>query len=190
MNPIPDELTLDRTQMNQRLPDNAWSLEEIRQVCLFACLLAMGILLNVTESLILPRGFPVRLGLANLSILCGLYLLRWQDLFLLVAFRVLVTSLLFGSFFQLSMWLALAGGFAGVAMMAPLFYWGKGTFSIIGVSLMGSAAHMSAQIGVFAVLFAPAVLRLYAAFLALAILSGLVIGILMLQIERRILLQK
>jgi len=163
-----------------------WSLEEVRAMVLFACLLALGIVLNTVEGIILPRGWPVRLGLANLSVLCGLYLLRGKDLFLLVFFRVVVTSLIFGYFFQLPMWLGLGGGMAGVAAMVGVFRWHNRVFSMVGVSLCGAAAHMSAQLCLFALLLAPGVLRLYPVFLLLAMAGGLLVGGLMVQIERRL----
>lgn len=163
-----------------------WPLQDVRRVVLFACLLALGIVLNVAEGMILPRGWPVRLGLANLSILCGLFLLRSRDLFLLAFFRVMVTSLLFGFFFQLPMWLSLGGGLASVAAMAAAFRGYGKVFSIVGISLLGAAAHMSAQVGLFALLFAPSVLELYPVFLAVALLGGLVVGGLMIPIQRRL----
>ena len=167
-----------------------WSLKEVRATVLFACLLALGIVLNTLEGIILPRGWPVRLGLANLSILCGLFLLRGRDLFLLAFFRVVITALIFGFFFQLPMWLGLGGGLASVAAMLAAFRWHRRTFSIVGISLIGAAVHMSVQLGLFALLFAPGVLRLYPVFLILAMAGGLLVGGLMVQIERRLALGK
>lgn len=163
-----------------------WPLQEVREMVLFGCLLGLGIVLNTVEGIILPRGWPVRLGLANLSVLCGLFLLRGRELFLLVFFRVMVTALLFGFFFQLPMWLGLGGGLASVAAMVGAFRWYRQVFSIVGISLIGAAAHMSAQLGLFALLFAPDVLRLYPLFLLFALLGGLLVGGLMVPIQRRL----
>ena len=110
--------------------------------------------------------------------------------FLLVFFRVLVTALLFGFFFQLPMWLGLGGGLASVAAMLGAFRGYGRFFSIIGISLIGAAAHMSAQLGLFALVFAPGVLGLYPVFLLFALLGGLLVGGLMLPIQRRLALER
>ncbi len=106
----------------------AWPREEVRNLVRFSSLLALGILLNTLESLILPRGWPVRLGLANLSLMCGLFLLRPRDLFLLAAFRVIISSLILGYFFQLPMWLGLAGGVAATTVMEAAYAVHRGVF--------------------------------------------------------------
>jgi len=164
----------------------AWPREEIRNRVRFSTLLALGILLNTLESLILPRGWPIRLGLANLSLMCGLFLLRPRDLFLLAAFRVIVSSLIFGYFFQLPMWLGLAGGMAATTVMEAAYAVHRGVFSWVGISLLGAAAHASAQLGLFAWWFAPSVWGLFPWFLALSLLGGLLMGLLMMGIERRL----
>ncbi len=163
-----------------------WSAEEIQRLVRFSTLLALGLLLNTLESLILPRGWPIRLGLANLGLMCGLFLLRPKDLFLLAAFRVIVSSLIFGYFFQLPMWLGLAGGLSAAAVMEAAFAVRRGVFSWVGISLLGAAAHATTQLGLFAWWFAPAVWSLYPWFLALSLMSGLLMGLLMLGIERRL----
>lgn len=163
-----------------------WPREEVRDLVRFSTLLALGIMLNTLESLILPRGWPVRLGLANLSMMCGLFFLRPRDLFLLAAFRVIISSLIFGYFFQLPMWLGLAGGLSAAVVMEAAFAAGRGVFSWVGVSLLGAAAHATAQLGLFAWWFAPSVWSLYPWFLTLSLLGGLLMGGLMLGIERRL----
>jgi len=163
-----------------------WSFDEVRLLTRFACLLALGIALNTLEGMVLPRGWPVRLGLANLSILCGLYLLRWRDLVTLSVLRVLITALIFGTFFHLSMWLGLAGGLASVLVMGLSYRIRGRALSMIGISMLGAAAHISAQLALFAFFFAPGILRFLPLFLALGSVGGLVIGSLMIQIERRL----
>lgn len=113
---------------------------------LIALLTALAITLMAVERLI-PVFIAVpgiKLGLANVVTLTSLYLLTWRDSLTIVLLRVLLGSLILGSFsaFMFSM----GGALLAFAVMAMLIRFLPKMFSTVGVSISGAVAHNIGQL--------------------------------------------
>ena len=108
-----------------------------------------------------------RLGLANLSVLAGLYLLGPGPAAVLCLLKILLSTFLFGN--ALSFFYALAGGILSFAVMALL----TRRCSVVFVSVMGGMFHNIGQIAVAAAVMETAGLLGY---LPLLLLCGVGAG--------------
>ena len=137
-------------------------------------LTALAMIFSYVEALIpINAGIPgIKLGLANLVVLTGLYYLSPSEVFLVNVCRILLTGFLFGS--GMSILYSLAGGVLSFFVMLLLIR--LDLFSPIGVSACGGAAHNTAQL-----LTACLVLGSSAplAYLPVLLLAGTASGILM-----------
>ncbi len=148
-----------------------------KKVATCAVLVALAMIFSYIEAILpIPFGVPgVKLGLANLVVVTGFYILRPGEVFLVSAVRILLSSLLFGN--TLSLLYSLAGGILSFFVMLGLKHV-KG-FSVAGVSLAGGVAHNIGQIAVAAwVVKNTAVLYYLPALTAAGVAAGLLMGIL------------
>ena len=104
-----------------------------------AMLVALAMIFSYVESLIpINFGIPgMKLGVANLVTVTGLYFLELPEVFLVVVMRILLTGFLFGN--GMSIVYSLAGGILSFLVMA-LMKRLKG-FSVAGVSIAGGVSH-------------------------------------------------
>ncbi len=155
----------------------------VRMLALLSMMTALALVLSWVEA-ILPfqPGLPgVKLGLANLIIVCVLCRLGTRPAILVDAARVLLSGLLFGGPF--STLYSLAGAAASLAAMSLLFRVnhkrkasGKTeSFSLYGISMTGGVFHNLGQL-VVAILFISNVNLVY--YFPVMILSGIAAGIL------------
>ncbi|MBD3348860.1 MAG: heptaprenyl diphosphate synthase [Candidatus Eisenbacteria bacterium] len=144
----------------------------------FGLLLAAALVLHVLERFI-PTPFPfVRLGLSNVATLLVIFSLGACDAILIAVLRVTVGSLIAGTFLGPGFSFALVGGLAAAVAMAAFHRAASPPLGVVGVSLIGAAAHNIAQLAVLGALYtgaAPA-MRLLPAGLLLAAATGLVTG--------------
>lgn len=114
-----------------------------RRAALFGLLLALTIALGWLERLIPVDAaiYGAKLGLANLVVLCGLYLfsLRWAAVLTLL--KILLTGLLFGSGYSLIF--SFAGGALSFLVMALCKRWGR---SMVFTSVAGGVFHNLGQL--------------------------------------------
>lgn len=125
--------------------------------------------------MLLPIPFPVpgmKLGVANLVIVTGLYVLRPQEVAAISLIRIVLSAFLFGT--MMSFWYSLAGGALSFLVMCGVKKL-KG-FSAVGVSVSGGVAH---NIGQFAVAAAVIQNRMVFTYLPPLILAGTLTGLLM-----------
>lgn len=144
-----------------------------------ALLVAAGLALFVFESL-MPRPLPwVKPGLAQIATLIALYLWGWQEAVLVVVARVLLGSLLTGSFASPAFWLALPAGVAAAVVMALVRCAGGGAVGMAGVSVIGALVHNLVQLLLIRALWAPGPGLLYLLPLVWlpAVLTGLLVGL-------------
>ena len=120
-------------------------------------------------------GIPgVKLGLANLIIVTGLYKMRLSEVFLLSVVRVVLSGFIFGNYF--SILYSLAGGILSLTVMALLKK--AGGFSVIGISIAGGTFHNIGQLVVAMLVVETFSVIYYVPVLLLAgTLTGLVIGV-------------
>ena len=137
-------------------------------------LTALAMIFSYVESFIpLNFGIPgIKLGLANLVVLTGLYYLKPGEVFMISICRILLTGFLFGS--GMSIVYSLAGGL--LSFLAMLVLVKRQLLSRIGVSAVGAVMHNFGQI-----LAACAILHSFALiyYLPALIVSGVVTGVLM-----------
>ena len=154
----------------------AWS---VRRVTRLGFLASMGTALFVLESLVpLPLPF-LKVGLANISTLITLIISGPVDALIVVFLRVLVGSLVTGSFFGPSFILAMSAGIVSAAVMGGVRAAAGKSFGPVGVSLAGSSAHVLTQIAIVAFVYVRngAVVHLLPVLLVTALAGGLVVGI-------------
>jgi heptaprenyl diphosphate synthase len=145
---------------------------------LLALLAAAGVSLFVAESFVpLPLPF-LKLGFANVSTLLALLAFGFPAALGVAFVRILAGALLTGTLFGPGFLLSLAGGLSATCVMGGAKAVTGRMFGPVGLSLLGSAAHVTAQLLVVAELFtgSAVVLSLLPLLLGSAFAGGLVVG--------------
>ncbi len=115
------------------------------KLVLLSLLTAVALVLSYIES-VLPPLYPavpgIKMGIANIVILVGLYLFSVKEALVISLIRIFVAALLFGN--AMSMIYSLAGAILSLVVMVIL----KKTnlFSVIGVSVTGAVFHNAGQV--------------------------------------------
>lgn len=144
-------------------------------------LVALAMIFSYIEVLIpISIGIPgVKLGLANLVIVIGLYLCSGGEVFLISLVRILLMGFLFGN--SMSLAYSLAGGILSFGMMWMAKKWLK--LSVIGVSIVGGVFHNVGQLAAAAfTLQNPAVAAYLPVLLVAGVVTGMGIGVVSKQI--------
>ena len=142
-----------------------------------AMLVALAMIFSYVESLIpINFGIPgMKLGVANLVTVAGLYFLELPEVFLVVVMRILLTGFLFGN--GMSIIYSLAGGILSLLMMVVIKR--INGFSVIGVSIIGGVSHNIGQIIVASIVVENLKLVYYLPALLIAgAVTGFIMGIL------------
>lgn len=153
-----------------------------RKLANMAMLVALAMIFSYVESLIpINFGIPgMKLGVANLVTVTGLYFLELPEVFLVVVMRILLTDFLFGN--GMSIIYSLAGGILSFLVMA-LMKRLKG-FSVAGVSIAGGVSHNIGQIIVASIVVENLKLVYY---LPALLIAGTVTGFVMGMISKKLL---
>jgi len=123
------------------------------RVARLGMLLGVALALYAVDSAI-PSPFPfLRMGLANIATLIALVTLGFADALAVTVLRVVIASLVVGTFFGPAFGLAMAGGVAGAVGMGLAAKYALPPLSVVGVSVVGAALHNLAQLGVLAWLY-------------------------------------
>ena len=148
---------------------------KVKHITRYAILLALAIVVNWVEHLVpLPFVPGVKLGLANaIGILC-LYYLGRKAYATFGLLRVLLSSLLFGTFFGTSFWIALGGTILATITTLLLSSYTKS--SIYGISMGAAVMHGFGQIIVVSILYQTVYMLSYELILTV---TGLISGLLM-----------
>ncbi len=147
-----------------------------KRVARMGILTALAMVFSYVEVLIpFSFGIPgVKLGVANLVVLTGLYLLQPQEVFLISLVRILLMGVLFGN--AASLFYSIAGGALSFCVM--LISKKSGWFSAIGVSAAGGVSHNLGQLIAAMVVLGSKKIGYYFPVLILAgIVTGVLIGI-------------
>lgn len=70
----------------------------------------------------------------------------WKDSFYVVLLRVLIGSLLGGTFLGITFFMSLSGGITSAAVMKLVYKRYCCAVSLVGISIVGSVVHVIAQI--------------------------------------------
>jgi len=143
-----------------------------------AWLTALGITIHIAES-VLPSPLPgVKPGLANVVTVVALLEYGWATAAWVALLRVLIGSLLIGTFLSPTFILSLAGAVASLTVLR-LASWlpGRG-FGPVGYCLVAAMAHMAAQFLTAYTVFIPhdGLFHLLPVLMTAAVLFGLVSG--------------
>lgn len=150
----------------------------VHKMTLLAILIAGAIVIGVLESFIPSIGIPgVKLGLSNIVILIVLYELGIWEAALVSLSRVLIVSLIRGTFLSMGFVMSLSGAVLSLGIMI-LFYLVIRKFSVIGVSVVGALFHVFGQIAVAMLYLSTAYILYYLPVIALsAIITGVIVGV-------------
>ena len=151
-------------------------MSKVRRWTVIAMLLAMAIVLSIAESFI-PIFIPgVKLGLANVIILIMLYEFKSTEAFLVQLLRIVIASLLRGTFLGPQFAMSIAGGL--LAFIVMLLFTRIKIFTPLGVSAAGAIAHSTGQILAVMWLIGVGAVMYYLPFIMLlSLLTGILSGI-------------
>jgi heptaprenyl diphosphate synthase len=156
-----------------------------REDYLIAGLAALAIVIHIAESA-LPTPLPgAKPGLANVITVAALLLYGWRAAIWVSLLRVLVGSILIGSFLTPTFVLSLSGAIAAMTAIGLGYLLSARSLGPVGYSLLGAMAHMAGQFYAAYLLFIPhpALFRLLPVLMTLAVgfglLSGLIVNAMM-----------
>lgn len=147
-----------------------------KKVSFCAILVALALVFSYVEAMIpFNFGIPgIKLGIANLVIVIGLYLLKPHEVLIISVIRILLAGFMFGS--GMSIVYSLAGGLLSFAVMLLLKRM-KG-FSVLGVSIAGGVCHNVGQLLMAVLIVQNIKIGYYAPVLLIAgAVTGTIIGI-------------
>ena len=147
-----------------------------KRIANMSMLVALAIIFSYIEFLIpINLGIPgMKLGLANLVIVTGLYYMSEKDVFLISLTRILLMGLLFGN--GMSLLYSLTGGILSYIIMVTLKK--KSSLSVFAVSVSGGVFHNIGQLAAAA--FAVSNIHIFyylPALLIAGVVTGSLIGI-------------
>ena len=151
-----------------------------RRMATIALLVGLGVVLHRLEAL-LPLPTPwIKLGLANIMTLIALVFFGFRAALEVTLLRILLGSVLGGTFLSPTFFLSLAGGLASVIIMGLLYRGGRRTFSLVGISVAAAYAHTTAIfVCVFFLFIHQSVFfNLLPVFLTFSLVSGVLTGLL------------
>ncbi len=148
-----------------------------KRIAFLGVMAAFALALSYLELLLPPISAAVpgiKMGLANIAVIFVLYKFGARDAAAVSAIRLIVASLLFGSF--MSFLYSFSGALSSFLVMLLLKQTGR--FSEIGVSAVGGVIHNAAQILVAAFIFSTPQIWYYMPILVITgTVSGVLVGV-------------
>lgn len=155
-----------------------------KKLATMALFVTTAFMLSYIESLF-PFFFGVpgmKPGLANLAVVCALYLYGWREAIMVNVLRIILAGLLFGNMF--SILFSLGGAIVSFVCMIAAKRLG---LSLYGVSMAGGVFHNAGQLLIAAFLVRTVEMGYYAPFLLTAgLVTGFLIGAIGKELLRRI----
>ncbi len=151
---------------------------QTKKMITMATMVALGVILHRLEAL-LPLPSPwIKLGLANLMTLVALVFLGFKEAVIVTFLRVVIGSILGGTFLGPTFFLSLVGGIAAILMMGMLYKIGNNRISLIGISILGAYTHtLATTLCVYYFLIRESsFFTLLPFFFSLALLTGILTG--------------
>jgi len=152
--------------------------QALRRLTVIAILASLAVVLGIVEAMI-PFAVAVpgaKLGLGNIVVLVCLLFFGGRDTLMLLLVKTLLTAFILGSFstFLFSILGALASFLAMLAMLRL----GRGSFSLISISIVGGICHNLGQLTAASWVLGTTKIFYYLPFLlAAGIATGVVVGI-------------
>ncbi len=163
-------------------------LQPSREDYLIACLAAFAIMIHIFEAAI-PSPFPgVKPGLANVITIASLLVFGWKIAAWISFLRVLVGSLMIGTFLSPTFAMSLAGAISSIFLLGICWKIFGHRLGAIGYSILAAFAHMAGQFLMAYLLFIPhpGLLKLLPIFMTLALVFGLLSGIIAAAMIRKV----
>ena len=151
-----------------------------KRISVIAVFTALALIFSYIEAIIpFNLGVPgVKLGIANIVVVCALYIFGVKEAAGISLIRVFVIGLLFGN--AVSLIYSLSGAILSIAVMIICK---RLKLSVIGVSAMGGIFHNVGQLSAAAlILNSSAVMYYYPVLFISGIVTGIIIGIVSLPI--------
>jgi len=112
-----------------------------RKIAILSLIVALGVVLHRLEILI-PLPAPwIKLGLANVMTLVTLIFFGLREAVTVTLLRIMLGSIIGGTFLSPTFFLSLSGGITSVFVMSWIYYHGKSPFSCVGVSVCAAYTH-------------------------------------------------
>lgn len=150
-------------------------------------LVTIGIVLHIIENMF-PVPFPVpgaKLGLANIVSLLVVALYGVKEGLIVNTLRCVIGAVLAGSFSSLIY--SLSGAIMSMIIMALAYRYFKNTFSMIGISILGSVTHNFIQVSIASFLFSTIGFYIYLPYLmVIGLFTGFFNGLVANFIKRHI----
>ncbi|MCQ2611310.1 MAG: Gx transporter family protein [Treponema sp.] len=147
---------------------------------ILAFLTALSLFFSAVEFAI-PKPMPfLRIGLANIPLILGLFLLPSKLYFVLVLLKIFVQNLISGTLFSYTILFSVAGTTSSALIMFALhrLFFSSNCISVFGITLAGALFNSLAQLAVSYVLLFQDNIRYIAPFiLASSLITGTVLGI-------------
>ncbi len=152
--------------------------EYSREMVYLSMLAAFAVVIHTAEAS-LPTPPWMKPGLANIITLTTIVCFGLRCAIYVTLLRIVVGSIVIGTFLNPTFFLSFAGGITSVLGMGILHRWFSKTFSLIGISLIGAYLHSLAQIALVALIFVrhTDIFYLFPIVLASALPAGLLTGI-------------
>jgi heptaprenyl diphosphate synthase len=119
-------------------------IEETRindRIIILSLIVALGVVLHRLEILI-PLPSPwIKLGLANVMTLVTLIFFGLRDAVTVTLLRIILGSIIGGTFLSPTFLLSLSGGVTSIFVMYWVYHRGKNLFSLVGVSVCAAYTH-------------------------------------------------
>jgi len=155
-------------------------------------LTALAITIHIAEAA-LPSPLPgVKPGLANVVTLIAMYFFGWRIAVWVSLLRILMSSLIIGSFLSPTFFLSLSGAISSLIMLRIALWWSKGVpklhFSTIGYSVIAAMAHMYGQFWVAYWLFIhhDGIFNILPILMTVSVVFGIVSGIIAKDVIQRL----
>jgi len=164
------------------------SIVPSREDYLIAWFSAAAIMVHIFESA-LPTFVPgLKPGLANIITICALCIYGFRIAAWVSILRVLVGSMLIGTFLSPTFFLSISGALASLCVLWLATRLPATTFSAIGFSLLAAMAHMFGQFLCAWLLFIPhaGLWHLFPVLMTIAVIVGIINGIISQKLVHRL----
>jgi len=150
-----------------------------RRIAILSLIVALGVVLHRLEILI-PLPAPwIKLGLANVMTLVTLMFFGLREAVTVTLLRIILGSIISGTFLSPTFFLSLSGGVTSVFVMSWIYYRGKSPFSFIGVSVCAAYTHTLTTVVCVYFFWVQQefILNLLPVFFTLTLIAGILTGI-------------
>lgn len=126
--------------------------KDVKKLVLIGMMISIALVLSYFERFVpLNISAPgIKLGLANIITLIGLFMFTFYEVFLIVIIRVIMTALFAGS--VMSFFYSLTGGLLSLFAMYWMMRNMKNRVTLLGISIFGAAWHNVGQVLVLGII--------------------------------------